>query len=110
MGSETRSAALKGKILFLAKQFLAGQAGVIATARALALFRHDAGSELGEILLTFATIDSETDALPLGHVRQHWSTQALERKDLEIAEAEDFYRSAAIDAATRLVHLLEPPQ
>lgn len=110
MGSETRSTELRWEILSLAKQLLAGQLGVIATARALAPFLHDADSELGEILLTFTAIDSETDTLPLGHVRHEWSAEALARKDREIAEAEDLYRSTAIDAATRLVHLLEPSQ
>jgi hypothetical protein len=98
------------EILLLAKQFLSGQSGVIATARALAPFRHDAGSELREILLTFAGIDSETDSLPIGEVRKHWSSGTLKRKDLEIANAEDRYRSAAVEAATRLVQLLERSQ
>ena len=33
--------------------------------------------------------------------------KALERKDREIAEAEEFYRDSAMEAATRLVCLLE---
>jgi hypothetical protein len=108
MSGEAQSTGASSEILFLAKQFLAGQLGVIETARALSPLRHYANSEVSEVLLAFTVIDSETDCLPLGKVRQHWTAEALERKDREFVEAEDFYRSTAIDAATRLVHLLEP--
>jgi hypothetical protein len=110
MGDGTGSTERGSEILLLAKRFLAGQSGVIATARALAPFRHGATSELGEILLIFTGIDSETDSLPVGRVREYWNPESLQRKDQEIAQAEDFYRSAAVDAATRLVRLLERPQ
>jgi hypothetical protein len=98
------------EILLLAKRILAGQLGVVATARAFAPLRHSANSELREILLTFTGIDSETDSLPIGQAREHRSAEALERKHLEIAKAEDWYRSTAVDAATRLVRLLERSQ
>jgi len=51
-------------------------------------------------------IDSETDTLPLGEVRQYWNAEALERKDREIAEAEAFYGDAVREVASRLVRLL----
>jgi hypothetical protein len=95
------------RVLSLARQLLAGQLNVIAAARALAPFGHDAQPELREILLVFAGINSETDDLPVGEVRQRWSAEALERKDREIAKAEEFYRDRAMEAATRLVRLLE---
>ena len=105
MGDDYRASEIR--VLSLARQLLAGQLGVIAAARALASLRHDAQPELSEILLVFTAIASETDDLPVGEVRQHWSTEALERKDREIAEAEEFYRDSAVKAATRLVRLLE---
>jgi hypothetical protein len=108
MNSNPLLAESKREVLSLAKQLLAGQSGVIATARALAPFRHSSDSELSKILLTFTAIDSETDTLPLGNLRNSWSPEALEGKDREIAEAEDFYRSSAVDAATLIVRLLEP--
>jgi hypothetical protein len=98
------------EILLIAKQFLAGgKSGVIETARALAPLRHDADSEVNQLLLTFTGIDSETDTLPVGHVRSYWAPDALEQKDREIARAEGFYREAAVDAATRLIQLLDYP-
>jgi hypothetical protein len=42
-------------------------------------------------------------------VRQHWSREALESKEREIAEAEDYYHDTAIEAAYRLVQILEDP-
>jgi hypothetical protein len=97
------------QILFLAKQLLAGRIGVIATARALSSFHSDAAPEISEILSTFRSIDSESDGLPVGDVRQHWRNDALELKDREIAQIEEYYREDALDAATCLVSLLEMP-
>jgi hypothetical protein len=99
----------KSRILSLARQLLTGQIGVIAASRQLSPLRHEVETELAEALVVFTGIDSETDTLPIGEVRQHWSAQALELKDREIADAEDIYRDTAIEAATRLVHLLELP-
>jgi hypothetical protein len=97
----------ESQILSLAKQFLAGQLGVIAASRKLSPLRHEVETELAEVLLVFTVIDSDTDALPIGAVRQHWSPEALERKDGEIIEVENFYRQSATEAATRLLQLLE---
>jgi hypothetical protein len=109
MGGKTRPTGPNREILLLAKQFIAGKAGVIETARALAPLRHDADSEVHELLRTFKEIDSETDTLPVGHVRSYWAPDALEQKNGEIARAEDFYRKAAVEAATRLIQLLDDP-
>jgi hypothetical protein len=58
-----------------AEQLLAGGIGVIAAARALQRFQHVvevACPDLGNALLVFVGIDSETDALPIGTVREMW--------------------------------------
>jgi hypothetical protein len=99
----------ESQILSLARQFLGGQLGVIAAARELSPLRHEVEAELAEVLLVFTGIDSETDTLPIGDGRQHWSLEALERKDREIMEVEKFYRQPATEAATRLLQLLETP-
>jgi hypothetical protein len=102
-------ARLKSQILSVAKSLLAGQTGVIAASRQLSRYWSDVEPELDEFLIGFVGINSETDALPIGEVRQHWSPEALERKDHEIAEAEDLYREGAMKDANRLVQLLEGP-
>ena len=104
-----RQEQIRVQILRIAKQLAAGEISVIAASRQLSHFRHDVELPLAHILLTFAAIDSETDALPVGDARREWSAEALERKDREITEAEDFYRNTAIDAANELVRLLETP-
>jgi len=99
----------KSQILSFAKQLLSGQLGVIAASRELSPLRHEVETELAEVLVVFTGIDSETAALPIGKVRQKWSPEALERKDRDISEAEKFYRDTAIEAATRLLQMLEVP-
>jgi DNA-directed RNA polymerase subunit RPC12/RpoP len=95
------------QILRTAKELIAGRLGVIAASRELNRFRHDVEPQVADVLLTFAGIDSETDALPVGDVREEWSPDALTRKDREITEAEDLYRNSAINAASELIRLLE---
>jgi hypothetical protein len=97
----------ESQILSLAKQFLAGQLGVIVASGRLSPLRHEVEAELAEALLVFTGIDSESDGLPIGDVRQHWSPEALADKDLEITEVENFYRQSTTEAATRLLQLLE---
>jgi hypothetical protein len=100
---------VKSRILSLSKQLLTGQLGVIAASRQLSPLRNEVETELAEVLVVFTGIDSETDTLPIGDVRQHWSPEALELKDREIRDAENIYRDSAIEAATQLLYLLEIP-
>jgi len=104
-----REANVRFQILDAAKQLVAGQLGVIAAARQLSPLRHEAEPQVAEVLLTFAGIDSETDALPIDKVREAWAPEALKRKDHEIAEAEQFYRDSAMNAAAELIRLLDVP-
>ena len=100
---------LKMEILSTARQLVAERLGVIPASRKLAGLRHYVEPDIGEMLLTFAGIDSETDTLPIGAERKEWNRKALERKDREIWHAEQFYRDTAIKAATELIRLLERP-
>jgi hypothetical protein len=61
----------KVKILFFAKQLLADRLGVIAASRMRKPFRDNAENEIAELLIAFAGIDSETDSLPVGRVREY---------------------------------------
>ena len=97
------------EILSTAKQLVADRLGVIPASRKLAGLRHYAEPYLAEVLLTFAGIDSETDTLPIGAERKEWDREALERKDQEIQQAEQFYRATAIKAAAEVIRLLETP-
>lgn len=102
-----RQAKIEHRIEKVAKLLLAGQVGVIPASRELSRLRYDVEPRIAEMLLTFVGIDSETDTLPLGDVRREWNRDALKRKDLEIASAEEFYRKSAVEAATELIHFLK---
>ena len=104
-----RQEQIRFHILRIARQLVIGEIGVIAASRELGYLRHEVEPQLTNVLVTFAAIDSETDALPVGNVRREWSPDVLKRKDKEIAEAEDFYRESAINVATELIRLLETP-
>jgi hypothetical protein len=103
---------VRSQLRQLAEQLLRGDIGVIAAARALSHFRYVVEAdwpEMGDALLAFVVIDSETDALPIGKVREMWhpSTAALE--DRKVAAAEDMFRQPAHQAAHRILSLLEWP-
>jgi len=104
-----RQEQIRVHILRIARQLVVGEIGVIAASRELGYLRHEVQPQVANVLVTFTAIDSETDALPVGNVRKEWSPDVLKRKDEEIAEAEDFYRESAINAATELIRLLETP-
>lgn len=93
-------------MLALASGLLAGELGVIATARQLGRFR-GVEPEVAALLSVFISIDSDTDALPIGDERIHWNADALAREDSKIIAAEQHWRKDAIAAATQLVRLLE---
>lgn len=82
---------------------------MIAASRELGHLREEVEPHVALALLTFTGIDSETDDLPIGGVRKEWNREALQRKDQEIAAAEQLYRDNAIEAATELIRLFETP-
>ena len=98
------------EIVRIARRILDGSVGIIAGAREMMEVRFLSHSkEKEEDYLVFLGIDSETDHLPVGEVRKHWSAHALAEKDIEIKEAEDFFRESAYTAARRLVQKYEKP-
>lgn len=94
-------------MLARADAYLTGKVGPIDAARSLSGFRGK-DENLDKILTTFTAVDSETDTLPLGAVRQHWNLEALKREDVKIAEAEVWCREMVADACRDLVKALTP--
>jgi hypothetical protein len=86
-----------------AQELIEGRVGVIETARAMIQYRSWFRVGNDPDFMTFVGIDSETDHLPIGSVRQHWDNAALEKKDVEIKRAETFYRDQAMQAAQNLI-------
>lgn len=48
--------------------------------------------------LVFNVIQSETDALPIGRVREHWAPDALARLESELRSAAEWARPIALPA------------
>jgi len=101
---EIIAASKRQKIGSIARDILEARISIIEAARQIALLRHGIGVDRADPdLLLFVGIDSDTDHLPLGDVGVHWAPEALARKDLEIAQAEAFYRDRVFEVCSRLV-------
>jgi hypothetical protein len=75
----------------LAEQLIGGEISVIAASRAmhpLQLFVEGIWPDMSDSLLVFVGIDSETDTLPIGSVRDMWHPSTAELEDRKEAEAE----------------------
>jgi hypothetical protein len=81
------------------QDLLEGRLGVIEAARRLKELAFRVRAEEDEDFLLFRVIDSESDALPVGPGRAHWSAAALEREDAKIAGFEDNWREQAMASA-----------
>jgi hypothetical protein len=83
---------------------LDGQLGFLIGSRRLAALRHEIDTAANDAdFLVFVAIDSETDALPLGAVREHWDQGALARLNPEIEEAEHWAFTVGADACKSLI-------
>jgi hypothetical protein len=68
---------------------LAGQLSYIEGARIVNGWSHDAGIDrLSVPFVTFVAIDSETDAIPLGEVRDLWASDAVAKHSAEWERSE----------------------
>jgi hypothetical protein len=95
----------KRKVAQIAQAVLDGRVGIIAGARQISALcgGHVGLDESDPDFRTFIAIDSETDDLPVGPIRQHWSPDSLAKKDEGIARYEALYREPALEAASHLV-------
>lgn len=92
------------QVVETAQAMLDGQLDFLAGSRRLAALRHEvdvAGSDAD--FLVFVGIDSETDALPLGEVRRHWSPEALAKLESEIQNAEEWAARVGRSACQLLI-------
>jgi hypothetical protein len=94
----------------LATSILCGDLGVLEGSRRMLAFRFCAGmDEFDQDLLTFVSIESQEDHLPIGDERQHWSPAVLAGIEAELAQAEEFHRSAARKACESLLRRFRSP-
>jgi hypothetical protein len=89
MGNETP----KANAIGIANETLSGRIGVVEAARRLCPLLHQDATIVSQAdFNTICGIDSETDHLPVGWVREHWHPDSLPEKDREIARCEELYR------------------
>ena len=94
---------LSNKIVEIARNILSGEVGIVAGARKFGGVRHQVGDDHDPDFLFFTAVDSETDHLPIGEVRQHWNSEVLRAKDAELAAYEAEVRERAFEACRRLI-------
>lgn len=103
--SSTDKEAFRVVAVEAAMAVLEGRLGVIEGSRRLREF----GSYLvqdvvaDEDFVVFVAVDSETDALPIGTVRELWNPIDLEREDREIAGAEAMHRESVVAACQSII-------
>ncbi len=86
-----------------------GNLGVIALSRTLSPYEHVVGAarpDLALVLIVFVGISSETDALPIGHLREAWHPKTAHLEDHKVEQAETRYRQMATTACDELARLL----
>jgi hypothetical protein len=89
LSDEAVTTRVRATAALLARRAFNREVSAIVAARELANLRHRVGVDRDDSdFLVCVAIDSETDALPIGSVRQYWAPDALAKKDEEIAEAE----------------------
>jgi hypothetical protein len=71
--------------------------------RALCPYAHSLPELFGEDDRIFIAVDSETDHLPVGKLRQLWHPDFLDEKDAEIARCEQLWRDEVLAACERIV-------
>jgi hypothetical protein len=83
---------------------LDGRLSFLIGSRQLAVLRHETDiTDDDADFLIFVAIDSETDAFPLGSVREHWDPFALAKLEPKIKEAELWASSVGADACRSLI-------
>ncbi len=102
--NESYVATVRERVVATARSMVDGSFSFLEGARTLSALRHDAAvREDDSDFMTFVAIDSETDDLPIGAIRQHWSQEALDKLDPEIKEAEEWARKVGLEACESLI-------
>jgi hypothetical protein len=92
------------RVVETAAGMLDGTVPFLEGVRTLTSLRHKvAVAHDDEDFMIFVSVDWDTDALPLGEVRKHWATDALERLEPEIQAATLWAKEFASGACESLV-------
>ncbi len=86
------------RLIDLCHSVISGQTSIIEGARSILAYREDMGEGDNKGWNIFVVVESDSDHLPVGEIRQHWAEDALRAKDIEIKNFESFYRKPMIEA------------
>ena len=95
------------KIVEIARGIISGELQLIAGSRKLWRLGSEIEAERDADFTFFCALDSETDHLPIGEVRERWNPDALREQDSEIMKIESFYRERALETCRRLIQKYE---
>jgi hypothetical protein len=102
--NEEFARSVRQQIISTAQAMLDGKLSFLLGSRRLAALRHETdATPYDEGFLVFVAIDSQTDALPLGAVHEHWDQSALARLEPEIKEAEQWAATVGANACRSLI-------
>jgi uncharacterized protein DUF2489 len=103
--SSTQRECSRVAALNTADAVVVGRIGIIEGCRRLCSLAHDLVSDwrVDEDFGVFGAVDSETDALPIGRVREDWNASALQLEDKKIEYAESLYRDKVVSACRNLI-------
>jgi hypothetical protein len=97
-------ASARAKAAAIARSVVDGTTDILTGARRLVDLRGMVGvSPDDEDFLIFVAIDSETDGLPIGPVRDRWSAAALAENEDAIERAKDWAREFGLESFIRIV-------
>jgi hypothetical protein len=103
MTNQTDVPQARSEVVLIAQRVLSGGCGIVEGARQLSGLAHRLAAEHDPDFTFFIGVDSETDHLPLGDVRQRWAEDALRNKDEELRSLEGFFRADALNACQSLI-------
>lgn len=99
----TTSLAVEREIVSIARRLLDGEYPLFEACHRIAELRWRLQDPDDPLFDTFVAIACDTEGLPLGNQRQHWNSEALQRKDEEASAYAKEVRFAAEEAAKELV-------
>jgi hypothetical protein len=96
-------ASVRSRIVTIANGMLNGELNFLEGAIELASLRNEAEVDLNDPdFMVFVVIDSETDHLPIGAPREHWSTDALVKHQAKIDAANTWAKKIGMSACQSL--------
>jgi hypothetical protein len=98
----------RAQIVATAEAMLSGDCSYVEGVRAICgLLRNARIDPFDEPFVTFVAIDSETDAVPVGRLREQWHPEAKVRLQDEWNEAETYARSLGEPACRAAIAWVE---